>query len=383
MSSVRESLEAAFEKVEGGEASSANTGDGAGGAENSGGAGAAAAGLTEAQPKGAGDVADTEATGDSKARDPKGRFAKANPKKVKIPGGELHQGSGQEQPATDTLGQAPDRAGAPSPPPPSQPEALKAPQSWKANLREKWGTLPRELQEEVLRREKEISSGLEQHAGSKKFQQEWQQTIGPYEAMIRAEGANPLGAVQNLLQTAMALRTAPPQHKAQLLAQMIHTFGVPIEALAAAIDGQPSPQQQAPGPYRDPRVDQLFQQIQAAQHQQQHSLNQRAHQDIAAFSEGKEFFEDVRLRMSAIMSSGLPKTLEQAYDEACWGDPHVRAVLQQREAAKAAANAQASTQRARAAASSVKSEPAGVASPKPQGIRASLEAAWAKQQSGR
>ncbi len=57
-------------------------------------------------------------------------------------------------------------------------------------------------------------------------------------------------------------------------------------------------------------------------------------------------------------SAGLKPNLESAYNRACWGNPEVRAILQQQEQAKSAANAQASTQRAAVAASSVRNQPA-------------------------
>ena len=136
--------------------------------------------------------------------------------------------------------------------PKTEQPALRPPNSWKPSIREKWGTLPREVQQEVIRREREASSALTQSDEARKGWNEFKETLAPYQAHIAADGAKPMEAVKSLFDTAMALRVGTPQRKAQLVASMIQNYGIPVEMLAQALDGQ-APQQQSQSPYRDPR----------------------------------------------------------------------------------------------------------------------------------
>ncbi|AAK94382.1 hypothetical protein Mx8p47 [Myxococcus phage Mx8] len=273
---------------------------------------------------------------------------------------------------------------------PKQPE-VRAPQSWRPEVREQWAKLPPEVQKEVTRREREVQTVLSEAAQHRKTAQSFEQVVSPYMGMIQAEGQDPVKAVAGLLQTAAALRTAPPAHKAQLVAQIVHGYGVPLEMLDAALAGQAPPAAEAQPQHFDPN--QLLQQAEQrvmqrfAQQAQQGRMTE-AQRSVEAFvSSGKaEFFDDVREDMQMLLQGaarrGVAMSLEDAYNRAVKMHPEVSKVLQQREQAAQANAAQASTQRARAAASSVKTAPAPTVAPKDTSVRGSLEAAWANS-SGR
>ncbi|HAM41749.1 MAG TPA: hypothetical protein DCP69_10565 [Candidatus Omnitrophica bacterium] len=259
--------------------------------------------------------------------------------------------------------------------------AIKAPQSWKPLAREKWASIPAEVQAEVARREREVTTTLQEVAKTRKEHAEFAQTVAPYMGMIQAESSTPIQAVANLLQTAAALRTAPPAHKAQLVAQLVKQFGVPIDALDAALSGQAMPQGQAQQQYRPPEdtakiVEQVIaKRLEAVQ-------ASRAEKELSTFADSHEFFADVREDMADLIEvasrRNVAMTPEQAYTRAIALHPEIGDVLKQRDSAKASATAQATTQRAKAAASSVKSSPAaGGNAAQPRGIREQLEAAAA------
>ncbi len=311
-------------------------------------------------------------------RDEKGRFA---------PSAKAKPATTAEQPAppgarTDAVGGGPVLPTATAPVVPA-PEPLKPPQSWKPQYREKWAGLPPEVQQEVLRREKEISTTMQEAAAVRRFQEQFQQTVAPFEGMIRAEGSEPLAAVRNLLQTAAALRTAPPAHKAQLIAQLVKSYSIPIDALDAALVGEQPPAGAAQ--HVDPRsiAAQVRQEVIGGltQHFQQAQAAKGRAEAEAFMASAPEFFDDVRDEMADLLEvsarRGVAMSPKDAYDRACRLNDNVRAVLEQRAAAANATNAQASTQRARAASSSVKSQPAGMAAPKElNSIRDYVEAAW-------
>lgn len=322
-----------------------------------------------------------------KPRDEAGRFApktEAPLKPVKV--------------AAKTGTPAP-KEGAASPTPAPQPGAasptpapLKPPQSWKATEREKWAALPPEIQAVIDRREREIAKGMQEGATHRETAEAFRKTIAPYEPLMRARGIEPTRYVGELLQTAAALNTAPPERRAEIVAGLVQSFQVPpvklvaglinsgavsIDAVNAALS---QPQQPAPAEYRDPRFDAFMSDLQRAKQMKAQQENQALQQKVDAFSEANEFFGQVRARMAGIIDAdpSLADNWAEAYSQACWADPDVRATLQQREAAKAAENAQASTQRAKQAASSVKSKPAGdLTSHQPKTLREDIEAAIA------
>lgn len=261
---------------------------------------------------------------------------------------------------------------------------LKAPSSWKPLAREAWGQAPEAIRAEVLRREKEVAQALEASAEDRKFAGTLRETLRPYEAQIRAEGSTPERAVGNLLQTAMALRTAPPHHKAGLVAGIIRDYGVPLEGLVAALQGQPVPQGQHQTQF-DPAqlADQVQERLMAKLRAEKESaLMERAGKHLEAFLGDKEFAAELREDMADIIDRaarrGRQLTLEQAYQLAAKEHPEVSKVFEQREAFKAQASRAQTAQRSRAAASSVRSSPAlpPNTGPGAKDLRSALEAAF-------
>ena len=261
---------------------------------------------------------------------------------------------------------------APTPAPEAAPapEALRAPASWKAGLREHWTKLAPDVQNEIVRREREIAENMRGAAEVRKFQDRFMEVASPYRHIIEAEGADPIKAFHDYLKTATLLRTGSPAIKAQALAGIIQQFGVPLEqldaALVAAIQGRPQQLQQPPQQslqqppqqpqFRDPRLDQLLAQAAAAR-----AESVRA--EVEAFgSDGKhEFFNDVRGTMADLMDAaekrGVRMGLQDAYDRACLIEPEVKQTLDARAAKGGASQAARTLALARHAASSL--PPAG------------------------
>jgi DNA-binding transcriptional MerR regulator len=310
-----------------------------------------------AEPPVATDVPETKGV---RERSPDGKFA---PKKAETP---------------------PADPAAPPPAPAPVAETYKPPQSWKAQVRERWASLPPEVQAEVVRRERESEASHRDAAEAKKGWSQFRETVTPYEAMLRAEGVDPIRAVGSLLQTMAALRTAPPQHKAAMVANMVKSFGVPIDALDAALAGE-STQSQPQAPYRDPRVDQLFSRLEQAQSARQQQMASQAQQEIQSVA-GEEFFEDVREDMADLIDAasrrGVALSLKDAYSRAVKLNPATSEVLAQRDAAKAATTANAATAAARKASSSVRPNPGGSVegNKEPDSLRDHIEAAWSARQ---
>ena len=281
-------------------------------------------------------------------------------------------------PAQEAKPPATEKPAAPTPPP-----AAKAPQSWKPDAREDWAKLPPRVQAEVLRREGEVQRALQESSEARQGYQKYSEAVKPYEQMIRAEGGEPVAAIQGLLQTAYALRHAPLPVKADMIAKMVKAY-IPgregLEALDRLLAGEAPAAQPQGQQFRDPRVDQIMTVLEQNKRAAEQATSQRAEQMIAEV-QGREFFEDLRLDIADILEGaqrrGLSMTLDEAYHRAARADPTISAVLSQRAEAQRLANPNGSTQAARRASSSVRSNPAipprGDRSP--GDLRADLEAA--------
>jgi hypothetical protein len=319
---------------------------------------APAAPAQDATPAPAEATPPTDAGAIDRSRDPKGRFAKGGTAAPTATGSKTAAvpATGVGTPPVSTT-PAPVATQTPAQPPATD---IRPPQSWKPQAREKWSALPREVQEESIRIDREVRQVMQETAPLRKMADEFRQVVSPYEGLIRAQGVEPMQAIGGALQTFAALFTGAPQHKAQVLANLFDRSGIPIELLAEAIDGKlkQAPQGLDPNRLREEIKRDLFRDLQAQRSSYQ---EQQLRSELDAFAnEGHEFFdnESVQARMTSILNADRNVSLKDAYEQACWSVGDVRKVLQQRESAKAAETAQAATRRTMAAASSVKSQPA-------------------------
>jgi hypothetical protein len=294
------------------------------------------------------------------------------------------EASGQVRDATGKFApkQAGPAAAQPATPPepkvapvtPAAPVGMKPPQSWSPAAKEKWATLPPDMQQEIHRREIEANTARRKAAELQKGSDEVQRFRSMYEPYRGIMQGDPLQVTQSLLQTAAALQTGTPAQKAALVAQVIQGYGVDPAAIADALEGKGAaaqPQQAPPPTYQDPRVDTILSALE--RQKQTHAERERA--DVAnkwaTFEPTAEFLEpleegetarpgtvrfEMGMQLRAAAEAGVKMTLEEAYERACVLTPGVRSILQQREAASAATAQKAATQRSVNAASSVRHE---------------------------
>lgn len=287
---------------------------------------------------------------------------------------------------------APAAAAAPSPaadatPKPAEPPA-RAPQSWTPAEREAWAKLPPEAQRAVMRQDAEVQKVMRESAPARRFHQDFNALTAPYAPLLA--GTQPLQAIGGMLQTVATLATGSAPQKANLLAGLIKSYGVDIQHLAAALDGQPAQAGQPGAASMDPQA--IYQQVrqQLMQDFSQQARQQQARAadaEVAKFAEGHEFLDDVAGLMASLMDDaargGVAMSYDEAYELACKAHPRVAPVIAQRQAAAAATAAQAATQRAKAAASSVRTQPAAPPNgTEKRSVRSALEDAYA-QHTGR
>lgn len=328
----------------------------------------------EVAPEG---VADEQAAPADKTRDEKGRFA---PKATDSPKAKASAASpraetgGKLPPSADSPASAAVQAPTPGIAPP--PDDPRAPAAWKALSREHWSKVPPEIQRELVKRENEVNVRLQQDAEARNGFQMFQRVVGPYEGLIRARGAEPIAVVDSAVRAYVGLHTSPPHIQAQMLANMAHGLGVPVDALDQALanllGGKQPPQQQPQQPVIDEAAIErrLLERFE----------KQRTLQEVNSWSSGKEFLDEVRETMQGLLLAaaqrGQELTLDQAYERACRAEPDISHVLEQRKAAEAQKAQSAKVAQVRNAASSVTPRPAVVMNGEgPKGMRDYIEAA--------
>lgn len=317
-------------------------------------------------------TAEGEAGETGKSRDDKGRFtaaAKDSPPPAAKPDG-------------DKGVQTPSAA--------SQQGDLQAPLSWKSAAKAEWGKIPRAAQEEIARREVEATKALSLSTNSRKFTDEFNQTIAPFMPLIRAQNSTPMQAVKNLMTTSAGLTVGTPEQKARIVRDIIANFGVDIQMLDQVLSQNLPQGSGAPG--TNPMeiqiqralapvyqfMDTVSNQRQAAQQR----VQQEADRAVEEFAAKNEFFDELREDIADLMelhaSRGRELTLQRAYDMAVQMHPEYGAVVQQRQAANGAKNSAATIQKARNAASSIRGAPMNEPV-KPEGqrtVRDDLMDAW-------
>lgn len=272
-------------------------------------------------------------------------------------------------------------------------DSIKAPIDWGPQDRESWSKIPRHLQEKVMSREKELNTMLQTTADARKTHEQMGHLSTKYGAALAGAGVgnNPLEAADMLFSTVSNLRMGSPIQKAQIIADMISSFGVDVSVLDSALVGAaPPPEQQ-----QNHTIEQMINQRLAPFEQQmgqQRSLQQQQEQqgresamsEVQQFSQQAEFLNDVRHDMADFIDmaakNGQELTIEQAYQKACVLNPQIQSVLQKRADTARITGASNDMASKRTASSSIVGDRIGGGSNGAAGsMRDTLSSAWDMQ----
>ena len=220
--------------------------------------------------------------------------------------------------------------------------AVTPPVSWSADAKTEWSKLSPAIQAAVLKREAEINDGGRKWSEER---QAYDALLAPVQEMAQRAGVDPKEGFNRLLQWNSYL-DADPSNAIRELAQ---TYGVDLSKLATNPNVNPQPQPAL----SDPRaLQQLIQQ--EAQRVVQSTFQAQSSaalgNDIAAFASapGHEHFDRVKGVMGQILNS-MPddpaktslQVMQEAYEQAVWAFPDIRASVQASRAAEASAKKRA------------------------------------------
>lgn len=321
---------------------------------------------------------ETEVQKQERARDEKGRFAAKSDVASDVPAADA---SARSADAAKSAVE-PEKPVAEPEKPEAAPTSLAPPNGWSAEAKAKWHELPPEIMSAVQKREQDIAkftSTRDEHAS---FGKDIYQAVQPYMATIKAEGGTPRTAIESLLNTAYVLRTGSPEVKKQLLLQTAQQFGVDLRVAPSDPTKQTPPEIASLQQEIAQLKGMLTQQQQSAQQQ----LQTEVQTEIEAFAADPKHthYAEVKAVMAALLRDGLAKDLQDAYDQAVWARPDLRATLlaQQRaeEEQKRSAEAKRKAEEAKRKSISITGGPgntAAAAAPGGRSIRDELEAAMA------
>lgn len=257
---------------------------------------------------------------------------------------------------------------------------LKPPSQWKPEVREHWNKLPKVVQQEIHRREADAMRLIGSVGPKIRMADEVAQHMSPFSERLQTNGVSPSTFLGDVFTTIRNLAGGTPQQKAEVVANIVQSYGVDLRALDAALTGRirtPPEVQQARN--LAARAEMVLQQN-AQQGVQQIQVEADATVSQFAADPKHEFIDDVRDLMADLVEAGRVHNLEDAYSAAVWAHPDTRKILLQREAQQRAAVKTRRASAARMASSSVSgtpSLPGGVAGAGGNGsLRESLEAAF-------
>ena len=223
--------------------------------------------------------------------------------------------------------------------------ADEAPKTWRKEASATWAALPSEAKAEILKRENDIFQGIEAMKPDANYGKAFKSVLAPYAEILRANNMEPVATVNNLLQAHHLFATGSPEAKLQLFQKMARDYNIPL-----------SPPGEAP--YIDPTVAALQSELnavksqlsQTSQRQQQVAAQEVSKQVNAFASDPKNvYFDEVADDIAVMISKGVAKDLQDAYEKAIWANPVTRAKEIARTTAEASAKA-ADEAKAKAAA---------------------------------
>jgi hypothetical protein len=251
------------------------------------------------------------------------KTAKKDPKT-----GRFSQAKGQEAPAAVT----------PAPVTPT----IAAPDSLSKEAKAEWDKTPPVVQQAFIKREQDSARGVQE---LKQRYEQIDQALAPHNDALRQMNASPGEAVNRLFLWFKALANSPVQAFPELAKSMGYDWPKVVEAITGSqrpAGQQPAGQQPQQVPEYVQRLEQeiarlqgnfsqfgnQFQNIQQEMNAQNEA---KTRENLSIWSNGKEYYEDVRQDMAQLIQSGMVPLkngqvdLDTAYERAIYYNPDVRA----------------------------------------------------------
>lgn len=213
-------------------------------------------------------------------------------------------------------------------------EYLTAPQSYKKEYADKFGTLPPDYRKYLHEREKEYQQGVSQYRNRVKWLDD--------AFNERKERLGSFANAQEYMQTLIAFADALDANPQQVLSNLHEVYD--LNAGKEKNEAGDIPQA-------------IAAQLNSIQSYLVAQAQAEANRNFTAFSEAKDdvgnlkypYLEDVKPEMANMFKTGTAKTLEEAYERAIWTNPEIRAKLIEAQSKAALDNKVAEAEKAKQA----------------------------------
>lgn len=261
-------------------------------------------------------------------------------------------------------------------------EPIRAPSTMTPLLREKWSTVPREMQKFWVDRERDMQVKLQETSDERKLAKDFQAVASPYQDTFRKAGFSAVDHAKDLFSLSHKLHTGSPEQKAQLIHDLITTFRPDIHALQhLAGGGRLQATQAAPAA---PSVEELVNQRLEARDAETQTVHAKSALDAFASDPHNEYLEDLKPIMKQVIDAGLidgkdlPEILRNAYDAAINYHPEIKQIIASRGATQAVPVAKTAKPVQSVKPSLASNGRGGQTQPRPKSLREAAELAWNK-----
>lgn len=201
--------------------------------------------------------------------------------------------------------------------------AIQAPNSWSADDKAKFATLPPDMQQLIAKRESERDKFLTQksHEFSQQLNKynEVDHALSPVKQLLEREGLSEAQAVKQLVAYFQHAESNPVDY----IRTVAQSYGVDLQKLAA---GQYDPRDLALQ-NTSQRVQTLEQELNDWKKEREQAQTTQLNSMVDDFAKepGREHFDAVRGVMGNLIATGQAKDLADAYEKAIWANPETRA----------------------------------------------------------
>lgn len=213
---------------------------------------------------------------------------------------------------------------------PAKLDPSKPPAAWTPEMKAKWGTVPKDIREEITRREEATMVGIQKLQQHYAPMEDIYNVLVPHGEYFQHIQEDPRQYLTSMIGMEQTLRLGNPAQKIEMLLALADVYGVPMrDTLDSALGGKLNDMmQQAHNKHQTPMpLPPEVQQELISRRQWQSQIEDLAAQselDQFAQQPGHEFLEHVRDDMANIIESGFVTTYEEAYELACFTNPQIR-----------------------------------------------------------
>lgn len=210
-------------------------------------------------------------------------------------------------------------------PSPAPANAIPVPRTWRPEAAAHWAALPPQVQAEVAKREQDIFNGLNQYKQFANIGQRALQAVKDVLPVLQQQGQDPYAFMKDMCEVHRLLSSGTPEQKARAFTAIALHYGVATDQNGAT---SPLPDQ----------MEMMRQQIAnltnfQARTVQQQQIAQRQYcnqqiEEMAADKANAPYFDEAVPMMTELINKGLANNLKEAYNNAIWLVPSIRAKIQ-------------------------------------------------------